>query len=415
LIDLFGAGSSKRFDHGRGHGDATSVPGFTERMIRLLFRGLDVDDDSIISNHDVQRCLKLQGSFAPTVETSEIEAFLLASSHDTTTNSNAPKASLSLDKSPGMNFDDLKQVLDSFPMLAFDWDDPLGVASLKSAFRARAQGRAVVSREAAAVIFRRIDTDGDGWIYANDLVVWRRMLPIGRPTNSLIQGLFGGARRFHKRKVHTKEKRARRSKDDDMVAPSLSQRIKNVQRVQAGSTSVQEDLGMKVWDLFMAFRDNPMLGAELAAQCDLLEFILAWKGTKVPHSSTTHLMTQTVGVGHSLDIDSLEEVDSVEVHHTWNDVPDDATVAAFCFVVKLKLCRMSKAQHEIEAREDAVAGELFEALDTELRGFVSARDLQQYVTVDAYFFLTNVMICTSLVGTFIRMLRCVTLPMTICV
>jgi hypothetical protein len=97
--------------------------------------------------------------------------------------------------------DGLAACLARFPTLAFDWDAPIGVlpggggafARGGGAFQAQAQSRAF-SREAAANLFRRLDSDGDGWVRAADLRVWRRMLPLGRSEDALVCSVLAGAK-----------------------------------------------------------------------------------------------------------------------------------------------------------------------------------------------------------------------------
>jgi len=436
---------------------------------------------------------------------------------------------------PRLTETSLGKMLARFPMLSFDWEDPLQLSNLKSAFKARAQSRAV-SREAVAGIFRRLDTDGDGWVKPADLRVWRRMLPLGRSEEALIVSVMVGAKSttaVAKRKTKTKSmttstttaaaaaappvqrannRLARRldagkssaatsvappatpPKDQRLRPPSLERLAspttaptpasaptspppppvkpkaaveeapkespeEEMERLARGEQRIEEARGIKQWDLFMTLRADPILSAELVAQCALLDFMISGdvhgpdevdEDDLLINNESEVGLSKTRKAGNlvdSSDSNSEDEGDGVQMLEVedvdaWAEapleglnglqkkrrkaaakmakqkakqkknsardlvaqkakarptgakaretvygqgtkgncgVPDDAAVAAFVCVAKMKLCRLAVAAREAVTREDTVAGEVFSALDPQHTSFVTTHDILRYL------------------------------------
>ena len=348
IIDLFGAGvSHTRQKNGRQRAGLVqpggAEGGFSDAMARNMFKGLDMDGDGRVTRRDVHRWLLrqqavLKKSLVSVLEADELEAFLRAAAP---AGERGPaKARAQADA--GLSEAALRSTLRRFPMLAFDWDDALGVAATLSAFHAKAKG-GTVSRETASAVFRRIDASGSGWIQARELRLWRRMLPIGRPEGELVAALMSSGR----------------LRDPPPLAPG-----------EAPPPADPEALGIKPWDLYLALRDNPLLGAELAAQCDLLDYIFNYEAVAASEL-TASAAAGAAGRGRASGIFGDLKAPT--------EVPEDEELSAFVAVAKLKLCRMAVAQHEVDTREDTVAGEVFKALDPFQHGFVSAHDIQSYL------------------------------------
>jgi hypothetical protein len=237
---------------------AASLPqqgGFTAASAAAMFAALDCNGGGKLTAKDLETWLKAQrtrtrqrsGVFgAGVLECDEVDAFLrqgcappfsrsaqMARTSDASGNAvvcNAPSPFL---RGIGGHFDSgiegllafpgalppqqpiegsrlseegLLQCLSRKPSLAFDWADPLGGGSCHGRGRGSAAPSALgasrsFSREAAAALFRRLDTDGDGVVRAHDLRVWRRMLPLGRPADQLVATLMASATHVESRAV----------------------------------------------------------------------------------------------------------------------------------------------------------------------------------------------------------------------
>jgi len=162
---------------------------------------------------------------------------------------------------PWLSEEGLLQCLSRFPSLAFDWADPLGGGSSHGRGSGSAAPSAVgvsrsCSREAAAALFRRLDTDGDGVVHAHDLRVWRRMLPLGRPADQLVAKLMAGATHL--------ESRAVSSGTTPRAGQGRRQSSHHSGHFSGGGDELS--LGLKQWSLYMALKDDPELAAELTIQ-----------------------------------------------------------------------------------------------------------------------------------------------------
>jgi hypothetical protein len=238
MVDLFGV-SSESFTVAaklRRPVREAAPTCFTSDMIQTMFAALDVNEDGVVCAQDLDRWLTQQAAAIKTKSydhhnpnapfhdflLDEVTSFLRAGASDPITlaspspavthrhnlkflgslggdkdNSGghldvAPMASAMGAAKDVLSKDGLTECLAHFPNLAFDWDNPFGVpygggacADGSSTSRANVQSRAF-SREAAANLFRRLDSDSDGWVTAADLRVWRRMLPLGRSEDALV-------------------------------------------------------------------------------------------------------------------------------------------------------------------------------------------------------------------------------------
>jgi hypothetical protein len=403
LIDLFGSLRIKKPTKSQ-RGNTARVH-FSQAMGKAMFLGLDIDCDDLITRENVEQWVKAQ-NFNFDLSTFEIEAFLRGGrfwKDDVVREIDSPQTVLemgkgepnvnvlshaeqtlttanenSLEPPSSINEESLRKCLKRFPMLAFNWDDPLGVLAEGSAFRARAQGRAVVSRELSLKIFKRIDSDNDGWVHPSDVRTWRRMLPIGRPADALVRSLFAGAQKVHKKIKSTPPKLQRTQNKDQMdFAVNLTDRIKqrsfttlkdDVSRIVFSNHLEPEDVGLNSWDLFLILRDNPMLGGELAAQYALLDYLVA--GDLIEDSESERQLVENIRTRrrfHHLTYEIMTNVSGnvsdtdqglshLDPRDKSSNVPNEEAVAAFVCVAKLKLCRMSQAQVEIDTREEQVAG-----------------------------------------------------------
>jgi hypothetical protein len=320
LMDLFGTSLLARQPPGKGARGgpsgaraAASLPqqgGFTAASAAAMFAALDCDGDGKLTAKDLETWLKAQrtrtrqrsGVFGTGVlECDEVDAFLrqgcapppgapLARTSDASGNAvafHAPppflrgiggpfdSGSKSLSAFPGalppqqpvegpwLSEEGLLQCLSRFPSLAFDWADPLGGGSSHGRGSGSAAPSAVgvsrsCSREAAAALFRRLDTDGDGVVHAHDLRVWRRMLPLGRPADQLVATLMAGATHL--------ESRAVSSGTTPSAGQGRRQSSHHSGHPSGGGGGDELSLGLKQWSLYMALKDDPELAVELTIQ-----------------------------------------------------------------------------------------------------------------------------------------------------
>ena len=251
VIDLFGANAIKkskkdlkksRFD--RGDDEANH---FSAGCAALMFKELDENRDGKLTASDLAAWLRRQeetigskGLVKGLLETDEVDAFLRcgqpapepedSSESEEEKTEDAPAgdvgdvipasglaalfgsvapSSVSVDQhepsaaldgsggkrpkrikaplpQPFLTLSRFQRLLKQFPQLAFDWETPL------SAQYHHSTGQ--LSREDVVALFKRIDTDGDGWVTARDLRVWRRMLRVGRPEDEFVKSFMVGAR-----------------------------------------------------------------------------------------------------------------------------------------------------------------------------------------------------------------------------
>jgi|AntAceMinimDraft_5_1070358.scaffolds.fasta_scaffold14186_2 hypothetical protein len=319
VMDLFGTSLLARQPPYKGAGGgpsgkraAASLPqhgSFTAASAAVMFAALDCDGDGKLTAQDLETWLKAQrartrqrsGVFGAGVfECDEVDAFLrqgcapppgalLASASDTTGNAVAFSAPSPFLRGIGGPFDSgskgplafpgalppqqpiegpwlseegLLQCLSRFPSLAFNWADPLGVGSSHGRDSTIAAPSALgasrsFSREAAAALFRRLDTDGDGVVRSHDLRVWRRMLPLGRPADQLVAKLMASATHVERHSDLSGTTRA---------GQGHHQSSHHSGRPSGGGVDDDLSLGLKQWGLYMALKDDPELTAELTTQ-----------------------------------------------------------------------------------------------------------------------------------------------------
>ena len=103
-------------------------------------------------------------------------------------------------------------------------------------------------------------------------------------------------------------------------------------RLEDGDIRYSTSVALSPWDFFVVLRHDPLLGAELEAQCALLAFIQAGE-----RSSDLDELARVLGndalVKYLYDDDKLAAV---------NDVPADSAVRAFICLAKLKMCRIQQ-------------------------------------------------------------------------
>jgi hypothetical protein len=86
-----------------------------------------------------------------------------------------------------LNKESLANGLALFPTLVFDWHTPASSDGSTTSSSSSAGVDSAIDYETAAKLFRRMDSDGDGFMTALDLRVWRQSLPIGRPEDNLLR------------------------------------------------------------------------------------------------------------------------------------------------------------------------------------------------------------------------------------
>ena len=498
VVDLFGStgGKTTRKDRGRMRDGAGGPEEFTKELTHRFFGGLDVSKRGRVTAADVAwwvgHCAqqtKHRGSQASdprALAPHELDAFLRGGR-------SKPGARVAGAPPPPpaeLTEHALGRLLKRFPTLAFDWDDAMGTGAAAAeaaggggggamAFGAGAGAQlAFTRREVAFEVFRRIDTDRNTTITEKEIRVWRRMLPLGRSEDQLVRDLLGraqeralekrnaaaaaarattGARRAAEARGAGGEGAARRpslaanqakTAFEDAAAAAAAPAGKRAQRRStaargtdggfgvAEARAAEEEVSIKATELWAAVRDNPLLGAELACQCALLDFILLNDGVEdgdslfddpdddsdiqevikldnaakpglqrglsskgvsfVNGPATTGGAAAAAAAGGPSDGGGVKAKSALKVTSAygdsfghrpawgqWNDEPGEAAAAAFVCVAKLKLCRLALAQHEHDTKELTLAGVVFRGLDPKGHGFVSTHDVQAFLQRDA--------------------------------
>jgi len=342
IIDLFGAdglfGRQAVFPRDKQKAASATQPSeFSSTSVKAMFVALDSDRDGFVTQRDIdiwvesQKVALIHGD---TIRAHEIDALLRqgrptvsALEADAPFSASARKllkrlrersfrkrvvgslgstligSSTCPDNEPRLTEERLNECLARFSKLAFDWEDPLGFgnrANSSSPFTTSARGcyHAALTREKASSIFRRLDTDGDGWVHPSDLRVWRRMLPLGRSADALVRALFVEAKKATAAAFQplSRGKRGQRGRRGDVIGgaavlphllkPSAEKRAVSAtfwkdaearfgMKSRAQRSKDQEQLRIKPLNFWMALRDDPLLGAELIVQESLLEFMMS--------------------------------------------------------------------------------------------------------------------------------------------
>ena len=461
LTELFGAkgdgvsaaekaaaiAAAKANRHASPRGEPSS---FTSEATNAMFKSLDVNCDGYVCAKDLHLWLSemqdttgcasstsMSESTESILKADEVAAFLqcgqILDDQGSSTNFGSNPTVEAIGSGDKFNEEGLASCLVRFPMLAFDWNAPLGVIVSGSDYghsdnSSTFQGRAI-SRDAAAKLFQRLDTDGDGWVRAADLRVWRRMLPLGRSEEALVHKMLANARKAASEK-------AAATRRNSIDVPGMQAAANKPLRRGSLQASPEEALGIKPWDFYTLLRDDPTLTAELSAQAALLDFIV--RGDHVndnqdpereAHGSSARaasnargdtnatfagLSSEGSGFGNLFDFLDFADVrdmhgsvarsserTSPDASRSANNVPSDSMVSAFVCVAKLKLRRLAQVQRAAEAEEDSVAAAVLRALDASGSGFVSAHDVQKYLQEHADLMCLSVEDVNLFMGDFI--------------
>jgi Ca2+-binding EF-hand superfamily protein len=355
-----------------------------------MFQALDVNQDGFICAQDLDRWLAQNSS--PTMKPKtgsrcadsrtlcldEVAAFLHTSSSNDAIQSSSPGS---------LSEDGLAMRLAQFPALAFDWKAPLPSADGHKALEGN-----LFNHEAAAALFRRLDSDGDGLVKAADLRVWRRMLPLGRPEDDLVKSVF-------KPKGANTNVSTTPEAQNKSISPQEAVEHRGIKTL---NFHAGESPGLRSWDFYMSLRDDPMLTVELRTQAALLDFIVAGvhKDDSKPSNGTPANLSVTDIVDLHYDDDgllaaeldfegaramkgSLARPEKTALYHNAlrisNNVPSDSTISAFVCVAKLKLCRMASAYREVDAHEISIVANIHRALDVAGSGYISAQNMLKYL------------------------------------
>jgi len=124
-----------------------------------------------------------------------------------------------------LGVDGVRAMLSSMPQLAFEWEDAMASSANPSVGSVKD-----FTRKMNGWLFAHLDANGDGVVGAEDVAVWRRMLPLGRGREALVEAV---------------------------MAADVSGRGRVSER-----------------DLYFLLRTDLLLAAELDAQCRVLQFIL---------------------------------------------------------------------------------------------------------------------------------------------
>ena len=425
MIALFGVSSESTAAsdaHRRDHKEIEPEL-FSTDSIHAMFQELDMNGDGYLCTEDLGRWMNHEGS-PHALHLDEISAFLRAGK-GVSSSKYTPAASLLYTgnseiqpseesiNSDTLIEDGLASCLALFPALAFDWNAPFSSGSRSiftsssssssttttTTFQSHSQGNSF-NRDNAAVLFRRLDSDSDGWITAADLRLWRRMLPLGRSEDDLVLSFFPADTDAKSVPAPHKVPTRRRSSLFTTTIESPANGCGSVITARAA----KELPGLKPWNFYMVLRDNPMLIAELCTQVALLDFIM-----RGGHHEDVNVTGKSPSIENSeddifklLDFEgvcdirgSIARSEQLGLQNdaymlTVNDVPSDNLISAFTCVAKLKLCRLASAYREATAQDESMTKNIFRAFDIACSGYINAHDIQVYLQKHANLYAVTV-------------------------